>query len=73
MRKLIFIGVLVLAGCQNIAGPFAARPPVRVDDPNIPISEQERRGRDRLAMPDQTNDLPLGGVQPPGSVPRIGY
>jgi hypothetical protein len=45
----------VMIGCQGVEGPFARRPAAlqsRVDDPRLPISEQERRGRDRLALPE---------------------
>jgi hypothetical protein len=51
MRRLLICCLLVLAGCQNIVGP-ARREPVRVDDPRLPIAEQERRGRSYLSVPD---------------------
>jgi hypothetical protein len=66
MRRIFLTGVLVLAGCQNVAGPFARRPPQRVDDPLLSINEQEMRGRDRLALP-----LESPNVAPPGP-PRPG-
>jgi hypothetical protein len=72
MRKLILLGVLFLMGCQNVVGPFGYRKPLRVDDPNLPIDEQEKRGRDRLAYPDITSQtdpgqevLPRGMVKVP--------
>jgi hypothetical protein len=46
------MSVLFLAGCANVNGPFAYRPPERVDDPRFTIAEQEARGRDRLSQPD---------------------
>lgn len=59
MRKLILAGALFVAGCQNVIGPFQSRPPQRVDDPLVSIGEQQRRGRDRLALPeDQTGMAP---------------
>jgi hypothetical protein len=67
MRKLILLGMLLLAGCQNVSGPFAARPPMRVDDPRLPITEQQARGRDRLALPDDSSGMPNSGVRVPGS------
>jgi hypothetical protein len=73
MRKLILLGVLALAGCQNVAGPFAARPPQRVDDPHISIPEQQYRGRDRLALPDDTSGMPASGANIPGSMPQTRY
>jgi hypothetical protein len=57
MRKLLLLGVLFLAGCQNVLGPFAHRQPQRVDDPRLPIEEQQRRARDRLALPEDNPDL----------------
>lgn len=49
--------LLLIAGCDNLVGPFR-RPPTRVDDPRLSIAEQEKRGRDNLAFPDQA---PLAG------------
>jgi hypothetical protein len=73
MRRFFLIGVLALAGCQNIVGPFQHREPQRVDDPLISINEQERRGRDRLAVPEDKalgnptfNVAPLTYIDRPG-------
>ena len=52
MRRVILLGVLLLAGCQSTVGPFAPRGPERVDDPLLSIPEQQQRGRDRLALPE---------------------
>lgn len=52
MRKLFLLITLFLIGCQSVVGPFGYRRPLRVDDPNYSIAEQEVRGRDRLALPD---------------------
>jgi hypothetical protein len=68
MRKLILVGVLVVAGCQGVVGPFdRARMQAPVDDPRLPISEQMRNGRDRLAYPDQlpTVEAPRTALEPP--------
>jgi hypothetical protein len=54
MRRVFLMAVLCLAGCQNVTGPFAPRTPERVDDPRLPISEQEIRGRDRYAIPQES-------------------
>ncbi len=51
MRPVLLAALLALTGCANVYGPFAARPPQRVDDPRLAIPEQEMRGRDRLALP----------------------
>jgi len=60
MRKQFLLGILLLSGCQNVVGPLDYRRPVRVDDPNLTIEEQQRRGRDRLALPDITNQEDIG-------------
>jgi hypothetical protein len=65
MRRLLVLGILLFAGCQNVAGPFQHRPPERVDDPLFSISEQQQRGRDRLALPDESRSVgPSSGVEP---------
>ena len=70
MHRYFLVGALLLAGCQNTVGPFQRRPPERVDDPSLPISEQQRRGRDRLALPVDSPGLMPGTDQglpaPPG-------
>jgi hypothetical protein len=56
MQRLFLAGLLFLTGCSgNIVGPFAHRQPQRVDDPLLTIGEQERRVRDRLALPDESS------------------
>jgi hypothetical protein len=71
MRRLYLIGVLFLAGCHNVVGPLQQRDPTRVDDPLLSISEQQRRGRDRLALPDESPSVaPRSGVELPGPYTR---
>jgi hypothetical protein len=74
MHRLFVLGVLFLAGCHNVIGPFEPRKPERVDDPLLSINEQQRRGRDRLALPEEsarvapgTDTLPptAGSYRPP--------
>ncbi len=66
-HRLWLIGILCLTGCQNTVGPFQSRPPQRVDDPLLTIGEQQRRGRDRLALPEEGAGVaPSTGTQPPG-------
>jgi hypothetical protein len=61
MRRIFLLCVLLgLAGCQNVSGPFAPRTPSRVDDPRLTINEQESRGRDRWAIPEQSNRIMPG-------------
>ena len=57
MRRILLTAVLLLAGCQNVLGPFAPRKPERVDDPLLTISEQQRKGRDRLALPEESPNV----------------
>ncbi len=57
MRKLVLLGIVLLAGCQNTVGPLAPRQPQRIDDPAVPTYEQQRRERDRLSLPDQSRYL----------------
>jgi len=66
MRRLALVGLVLLAGCQNVVGPLQSRSPMRVDDPRLPTYEQERRERDRLALPDSS---PLVAPASPGAIP----
>ncbi|HEV8058694.1 MAG TPA: hypothetical protein VGP68_02410 [Gemmataceae bacterium] len=70
MSRLFLIGLLCLAGCRGVVGPFQQRDPERVDDPRIPISEQQQRGRDRLALPVETSTMPATGINPPSMMGR---
>lgn len=61
MRQLVLVGALLLTGC-NVNGPFR-RSPQRVDDPRLPIYQQEARGRDRLSLPENAPNLtPRTGI-----------
>ncbi len=67
MHRLLLVGILFLTGCHNVVGPFQSRQPQRVDDPLLSINEQKRRGRDRLALPEEGASVaPSTGTQPPG-------
>jgi hypothetical protein len=68
MRHILILGILCLAGCQSINGPFAPRSPMRVDDPRDSIAVQESKGRDRFAMPDESRQAgpPSGNAFQPG-------
>jgi hypothetical protein len=58
MRRLFLTAVLLgLLGCKTFTNPFENRPVQRVDDPVLPTSEQMRRGRDRLPLPDPTHTI----------------
>jgi hypothetical protein len=68
MRYIMIGGILLLlAGCQNVVGPFRAQSAMRVDDPSFTIAEQQRWGRDKLALPEES---PF--VLPPTGLPRPG-
>jgi len=51
MRHLFLLALLLIFGCQGVRGPFAPLPPVRADNPNLPIDEQEKLGRDLYPLP----------------------
>jgi hypothetical protein len=58
MRRLILGLVVIVAGCQGIDGPLAHRAkPEWINNPGLTIPEQEQRGRDRLALPEPSNDI----------------
>lgn len=63
MRRVFVLALMLLCGCAGVRGPFDAGRPMRVDDPSLPIVEQERRGRDRYPNPDE-----LDKIAPPTSV-----
>ena len=68
MRNILIAGILLLlAGCQNVVGPFQAQEPMRVDDPGYTIAEQQRWGRARLALPEESS-----WIAPPIGMPRPG-
>jgi len=71
MKKLFAcLSALLLAGCGTIEGPFAARKPLRVDDPNLTIYEQHQLGRARLALPEESRLIApqsYGDFSRPGS------
>jgi hypothetical protein len=58
MRQILLAVLLVLVGCQGVQGPRTHRcNPEVVDDPRVSIAEQQARGRDRLALPEPSNDV----------------
>jgi hypothetical protein len=56
MQRIVLAGMLLMAGCQHVVGPFQSRTQ-RIDDPAISIEEQQRRGRERLALPQDQDSL----------------
>jgi hypothetical protein len=68
MRNILIGGILLLlAGCQNVAGPSRAESAIRVDDRTLTIAEQQRFGRDQLAVPEDSSF-----ILPPTGIPRPG-
>ncbi len=68
MRQLFVLGILCLAGCQNIVGPFQHRTPVRIDDPSLSINEQKRQSRAYLPQPfDKDTQAPYTYSDRPGT------
>lgn len=68
IRRLLILAVAVAAasGCRSVAGPREARgKPTPV--PGTPIEEQQRKARDKYALP---SDEPL--LDPPGYIGRGG-
>lgn len=67
MRRVValvlFLGACV--GCQRFAGPREVRQMDRPDRPGYTIDEQERRGRERLAITE--DDIRIG---PKGYIDR---
>jgi hypothetical protein len=71
MRRHILVVAILLAGCNNVIGPFEHRPVERVDDPRLSIAEQQREARARLPLPIESPQVaPPSGVEPPGVIIR---
>jgi hypothetical protein len=67
IRFLVLLAILGLVGCQGVVGPFGYRQAKRVDDPILPIPEQQKLGRDQLALPVESYEAgPPTGIVPPG-------
>jgi hypothetical protein len=66
MRRFFLLILILAAGCENLRGPLAPRPPTRIDDPSLSIQEQQVRGRDRIGMPDNSSVLPPEAGARPG-------
>ncbi len=52
MRRILLVGVLCLAGCQSVVGPFETRRE-RADDPLLTSAEQQRKARYLHAYADE--------------------
>lgn len=72
-RKLLLLAFAVAGlapvGCRNFETPRMLRGSPRPDQPNLPIEEQERRGRARYALPeDDFRATPRGLIDRPDPV-----
>ena len=68
MRHGLLLVLLILAGCENIVGPFRKHAPAKVDDPRLSVPEQEKLGRSYLPLPDESPLVgPHSGVARPGT------
>jgi len=66
MRRIFLLGLVFMAGCQNMVGPFR-RDNQRVDDPILTIGEQQKRGRSQLGLQESSSNLfPPTYVDRPG-------
>lgn len=67
MHRNLLVAVLFLAGCQGVVGPIQRRfSPERIDDPCRSIDEQEKKGRERLALPERGDVAPRTFAEEPG-------
>jgi hypothetical protein len=58
MQRILIVGLLLLSGCQGVVGPLERCPwAERVDDPRLSVQEQQRRARDRLALPETSANV----------------
>jgi hypothetical protein len=56
-RVLLFALFVTTAGCQSERGGLLYRQSDRADDPRYSIEEQQRRGRERLAVVEDADGL----------------
>jgi len=71
MKRILLFGLFLTAvGCQSDRGGLLYRQPGRADDPMYSIDEQQRRGRERLAVIEDTNLTPKTYVDRPGVTGR---
>jgi hypothetical protein len=69
MRYILIASILlILAGCQNVVGPFRSPSPNRVLDSGYPAFEPQRSSRGKPALPDESPwTAPPTGIPSPGS------
>lgn len=70
-QVLLFVLFVMATGCQSSCGGLAYRSSDRADDPRFSIEEQQRRGRERLALIEDSDGLtPKAYVDRPGVTGR---
>jgi hypothetical protein len=58
MRRMLYLSLFFLVGCQNLIGPRDRRGDTsRPDLPWLPIEEQKQLGRERYALPETSRNL----------------
>jgi hypothetical protein len=68
---LLALALISLTGCKNVAGPLEARSKPKPDLPGYTIEEQERRARDKYAIPeDDRRTGPSGYIDRPSPIGR---
>ena len=70
-RRLLVLTVIALAGCNRFSGPLETRQMSRPDQPGYTIEEQQRRGRERLAVSEDDYRIgPKGYIDRPSPIGR---
>lgn len=76
-RRLVFLALVALAGCCQFSGPLETRRMGRADPkdekgyPLYTIEEQQQRGRERLAIPEDDFRIgPKGYIDRPSPIGR---
>ncbi|MBX7103105.1 MAG: hypothetical protein K1X57_03440 [Gemmataceae bacterium] len=71
MRTTLLVALIFASvGCQSQQGGLLYRQAGRADDPRYSIEEQKRRGRERLAVVEDTGLSPKTYVDRPGVTGR---
>jgi hypothetical protein len=72
MRRLAPLALFLAAcGCARFAGPREVRNSGRADAPGYTIDEQQRRGRERLAITEDDRRIgPSPGISRPSPIGR---
>ncbi len=65
-RRMLFLAVLALVGCNRFSGPVETRQLPRADSPGYDLEEQRKRGRERNSISE--DDFRIG---PKGYIDRV--